>query len=322
MKDEFMEEELTQDEFDREFIKNREDWALDPEGAHERQVALVKRWDEQTGKGSYYDEGSGIWYLSDGRRSDEIGMGLVGNSTLSPTFDFEKAEGYKDYEKALNDYEEAEFDYNPEEDPKYRRYKNEMETQGKKSMEDTLGKLSSMTGGVAGSYAVSAASGVYNDYMEEAADKMTDFYKMAYDEFLDEQDKNLKELSIAEEKIQREKELWEDEKEAMEERDKEDNNSEYILMMQDFQANGWDALTREQKLLAIEEGCWYDPSTGILYDSAGAGYTSNYDPIKSAIAIYKTKGIKGLSVADVDYLENEGYKIREGILYDPSWREV
>ncbi len=324
MKDEFMYEDITKEEFDREFQKNREDWALDPEGAHERQVQLVKRWDAKTGKDSYYDEATGIWELSDGRRSDEIGMGLKGNSTMSPAFNYEEAEGYVDLEKALKKYEDAEFTYDPESDKKYKNYVNKMEREGKKAMEDTLGKLSSMTGGVAGSYAVSAASGEYNDYMEEAADKMTDFYKMAYDEFLYEQDKNLKEIALAEEKIRKEEEIWEKEKEALEEEETENKakKSDYILMMQDFQSMGWEALSRDQKLLAIEEGCWYDPSTGILYDAAGNSYLSNYDPVENAVAIYKTNGIKALSAADVDYLENAGYKIRDGILYGPDWREV
>lgn len=308
--------------FDDSFANNRKLWETDPEKSHENQVKLVDELDARTGKKSRYDEASGIWYLSDGRRSDEIGMGLLGNSTLSPVFDYKETDGYKDYKDASEHYKNAEFIYNPQNDESYKRYKSYYEQNGKKAMEDTLGKLSSATGGVAGSYAVSAAAGAYNDYMEDISGKMTEFEDRAYERFKDEKDSYLNLMKIAEDEITREEELWKNESDYInEENTGGDKSADYALMKHDFIEKGWDGLSYDQKILALSYG-WYDSSTGILYDEAGNAYTSTYDPVKNALATYKTKGIKGLTEKDVMFLENAGYKIQNGILYTAEWQVV
>ncbi len=313
-------ENFNVDDFDKEFQKNREDYWTDPVAAHEKQVELVKSLDAATGKTSIYHSDTGIWELSDGRRSDKMGLGTVGNSTLRPTYNYKDSEIYGEYEALEDEYKNAEFIYDHKNDESYKRYKAERERSGKKAMEDTLGKIASQTGGIAGSYAVSAASGAYNDYMEDAVSKIDDFENMAYSRFRDGQEDTLSKMGLVQTEMDKEEELWAEEKAAMEKANSE--KAEYIVMLQDFTENGWDSLTEEQKILASSNGGWYDMNTGILYDAAGNSYTSSYDPIKSAIARYKTKGVKGLSEKDVAYLEYEGYKIRDGKLYDPNWRAV
>lgn len=48
----------------------------------------------------------------------------------------------------------------------YKELKNDYEAQGQKAMQDTLAQMSGRTGGMASSYAGSAAQGSYNDYMQ------------------------------------------------------------------------------------------------------------------------------------------------------------
>ena len=80
------------------------------------------------------------------------------------------------------------FSYNHEEDPTYQQYKKTYTREGQRAMQDTLGQVSARTGGLASSYAGSAAQQTYDNYMGELADKIPELRQLAYEMYMDEGD--------------------------------------------------------------------------------------------------------------------------------------
>lgn len=90
------------------------------------------------------------------------------------------------------------FSYNPYEDDLYEYYRKQYIREGNRAMEDLLGELSASTGGVASSYAVSAAAQTQNNYNQKLTDIIPELYNDAYERYLDEiarQERNLGILS-------------------------------------------------------------------------------------------------------------------------------
>ncbi len=91
-----------------------------------------------------------------------------------------------------------EFSYDPYSDDLFKYYKQQYNREGKRAMEDLLGELSMNTGGVASSYAVSAAAQSLDYYNSKLTDKIPQLYSDAYERYLDnikQKEKNLEILS-------------------------------------------------------------------------------------------------------------------------------
>ncbi len=110
---------------------------------------------------------------------------------------FKETERPKDYsfsdsallDKTKNDYfNSSSFSYNLNSDPLYQQYKDSYLKEGKRAMEDTVGNASSLTGGYANSYAVSAGNAAYNDYVGKLNDVIPELYSLAYSEHKDRLD--------------------------------------------------------------------------------------------------------------------------------------
>lgn len=78
------------------------------------------------------------------------------------------------------------FTYDPEKDPTYQQYKESYTRNGERAMQDTLGQVSARTGGLASSYAGSAAQQTYDGYMSALADKIPELRQLAYSMYQDE----------------------------------------------------------------------------------------------------------------------------------------
>ncbi len=78
------------------------------------------------------------------------------------------------------------FSYDPEKDPLYLQYKDSYTRNGQRAMQDTLGQVSARTGGLASSYAGSAAQQSYDNYMGALADKIPELQQLAYSMYQDE----------------------------------------------------------------------------------------------------------------------------------------
>ena len=119
-----------------------------------------------------------------------------------PTFEYEEAPSYSSryadrIETALSDYMTRDpFVYNPETDPLYKSYQSTYAREGGRAMDDALGQIAAQTGGMASSYAGTAAQQTYNNYMQKLADKVPELQQLAYSMYLDEGDTMANQLNM------------------------------------------------------------------------------------------------------------------------------
>lgn len=71
------------------------------------------------------------------------------------------------------------FSYDPEQDPLYRSARDKALRQGRRAMEDTLGRVSGLTGGYASTYAQSQGLQAYDRQIEKLAVLLPDYYEKA-----------------------------------------------------------------------------------------------------------------------------------------------
>ena len=88
------------------------------------------------------------------------------------------------------------FSYNKDTDPLYQQYKESYTRGGQRGMQDTLAQVSARTGGLASSYAQSAAQQTYNNYMAALADKVPELQQLAYSMYMDELNQQRNDLSM------------------------------------------------------------------------------------------------------------------------------
>lgn len=129
---------------------------------------------------------------SDGSRYIPLEMGGVGRGNGGGGFSYEAAPTYTSrYQSQIDDLtrqilnREA-FSYDPEKDPTYQQYKESYTRSGERAMQDTLGQVSARTGGLASSYAGSAAQQTYDNYMGALADKIPELKQLAYSMYQDD----------------------------------------------------------------------------------------------------------------------------------------
>ena len=75
------------------------------------------------------------------------------------------------------------FSYDLNADALYRQYKDSYLRQGKQAMEDTVGKVSALTGGYGNSYAQTAGQQAYNGYLQQLGDKIPQLHAQALDRY-------------------------------------------------------------------------------------------------------------------------------------------
>ena len=88
------------------------------------------------------------------------------------------------------------FSYDPYDDDLYEYYRKQYIREGNRAMEDILGELSAMTGGVASSYAVSAAAQGRNYYNQKMTDMIPKLYEDAYERYIDSIERQEKNIDI------------------------------------------------------------------------------------------------------------------------------
>lgn len=191
---------MTDDELKARAEHNSEAWYTaetqeDKDGYHAENVEINKILDSHTGETTTFDPDSGTWSPrkepSAGGTSGQ-GTGGQGTTGKADTFTYDSAPEYLSKNQEMIDaaYEKImgrpAFSYDPETDPAYQQYKDQYTRQGKLAMEDTLGQVSARTGGLASSYAGSAAQQSYNQYMSALADKVPELRQLAYQMYRDE----------------------------------------------------------------------------------------------------------------------------------------
>lgn len=119
-------------------------------------------------------------YLNGGTNTAQGYLSEMASSRKSPT----DSENYAKWQAALNQYQNAKFDYDFDSDPQKQSY----ERNAQKNYEDTLAQTSARTGGLASSYAGQASQQAYQDTMTQAYQIL---YNLARDDFNNEQQRTL-----------------------------------------------------------------------------------------------------------------------------------
>lgn len=128
--------------------------------------------------------------------------GTKTNNTGYGDFTYEEAPEYYDaYQKRIDDalnqlLNRAEFSYNAEEDPAYQQYKETYTREGDRAMRDTMAQAAARTGGLASTYAVTAAQQANQYYMQQLADKVPELRQLAYQVYLDDIDLQAQDLGL------------------------------------------------------------------------------------------------------------------------------
>ena len=196
---------MSDDELKAQAAQNSRAWYTaetqeEKDGYHAENTEINKILDSRTGETTTFDPVSGEW--SPRKEPSAGGTGGQGAAETADAFTYDSAPEYLSKNQEMIDaaYEKImgrpAFSYDPETDPAYQQYKDRYTRQGKLAMEDTLGQVSARTGGLASSYAGSAAQQSYNQYMSALGDKIPELRQLAYQMYRDEGDDMRADLNI------------------------------------------------------------------------------------------------------------------------------
>lgn len=96
----------------------------------------------------------------------------------------------------VNKYNNSSFDWNAEGSTEYQGYKEKAKREGQRQMENTQGAYAANTGGYANSYAQAAGQRVYNQKMEELAEKIPSLRQTALNNWSDSQERTMNQISL------------------------------------------------------------------------------------------------------------------------------
>lgn len=102
------------------------------------------------------------------------------------------------------------FSYNYLEDPLYQQYQQAYRREGDRAMQDAIGQVAARTGGLASSYAASAANQANNYYMAQLGDKIPELQQLAYSMYVDDRNYDAQKLQLFEELEQLNYGRWSD----------------------------------------------------------------------------------------------------------------
>ncbi len=183
-----------------------------------------------------------------------------------------------------------EFKYDPYDDELYEYYKKQYIREGNRAMEDLLGELSSSTGGVASSYAVSAAAQTRNNYNEKLTDIIPELYNDAYERYLDSIDRQERNFSLLSDMV----------------------SDEYDRYLDSLNQYNKDREFEYRKLLDEKE---------LAYELDTAEYKREQEKVETALRKWENMGYldeesakilglpAGLHTTDYDYKKAQQYKI-------------
>ncbi len=165
-------------------------WASASEAERKR----LHQENEELGKklGMTYNSTTGEW---------TGGYGIT-PSTSGGGFSYGDAPSYEDpYDDRLSKLLDSilnykDFAYDPANDPLYQQYAQQYQREGQRAMQDTLGNVAASTGGLASSYATTAASQARDYYATKQADKIPELQQLAYQKYLNDIDKQIQDLGL------------------------------------------------------------------------------------------------------------------------------
>lgn len=88
------------------------------------------------------------------------------------------------------------FTYDLDGDALYQQYKNQYQRLGQQAMQDTVGNAAALTGGYGNSWAATAGSQAYQDYLSKLNEIVPDLYSQAYNRYTQEGDDLRTDISL------------------------------------------------------------------------------------------------------------------------------
>ena len=155
-----------------------------------------------------------------GKKTVENGKKTTASQNSTPRPEYSKSKAVISAEKRLSDWEKnapteyeskysqeieeilddilnrEEFSYNLNADPLYEQYREQYVQNGKKAMEDTVGRASALTGGYLNSYALTAGQEAYGEYLSGLNDVAIELRDRAFDKYSYEGDKLLEDVTL------------------------------------------------------------------------------------------------------------------------------
>lgn len=141
-------------------------------------------------------------YSGGGDGSEYIPLTKAPTVSLGGGFSYASAPTYTDkytsqIEEILNGIlNRDDFSYDALNDPLYQQYKAQYQREGQRAMKDTLGQMAARTGGLASSYATTAAQQANDYYVSQIADKIPELYQLAYSMYLDDIDLKVQDMGL------------------------------------------------------------------------------------------------------------------------------
>lgn len=87
------------------------------------------------------------------------------------------------------------FSYNAETDPLYSQYRKQYTREGQRATADALGTAAASSGGIASSYAATAAGQAGDYYASKMTDKIPELYQLAYNQYMNDHSMKLSDLA-------------------------------------------------------------------------------------------------------------------------------
>lgn len=88
------------------------------------------------------------------------------------------------------------FSYDLNADALYNQLRDQYALMGQQAMMDTIGQTTALTGGYGNSYAQSVGQQAYQGYMQQLSDKVPDLYQLALDQYMNEGNQMLDNMSV------------------------------------------------------------------------------------------------------------------------------
>lgn len=184
------------------FLAPSAEWDPDPvwdyaTASDSQKLAEALAW---RGKGWETDVENGVKRMTDAEHEDYI-RSMGGGGGEATSFNFGTSSYKNPYAEQLDALtgkylNRGPFTYDYTTDPLYQQYQKEYTRLGQRAMDDTIAKVSARTGGLASSYAGSAASQAYNNYMAALSNKIPELEQYAYGKYNDEGNTMLNQINL------------------------------------------------------------------------------------------------------------------------------
>lgn len=166
----------------------------------EKQKINQQANDLRASYGNYTGGADGSQYISTGKLNNDIDTALDRLNSYG-SFSYADAPTYSNQYSAqqaelLNEIlNRKEFEWSKENDPLWSSYKKEYLREGDRATANALGAAAAASGGIPSSYAVNAATQAGDYYATQLSDKIPALRAQAYDEYLNEYQRQLNNLN-------------------------------------------------------------------------------------------------------------------------------